>query len=239
LNVRAIVFDFDGVIANSEPLHFRAYREVLAERGVLLSESEYYSRYLGYDDVGAFLAVAGDRGVSWGMDVVDDLVRRKSVCLARLEQEASVLFPGAADAIRRLAARVPLAIASGALRAEIARTLEREGLAQHFNCVVAAGDTAVSKPAPDPYRQAVKLLGKVPAVSASGALAASECVAIEDSHWGLQSARAAGLVTIGLTNTYPSESLAAADAVLDHLDRLTWDFLERLPTIPRGSIGRK
>ena len=63
--LRAIVFDFDGVIANSEPLHFRAFRDVLADQGVDLAEHDYYTRYLGFDDLGAFRAIATDRGRTW------------------------------------------------------------------------------------------------------------------------------------------------------------------------------
>jgi beta-phosphoglucomutase len=239
LIVRAIVFDFDGVLANSEPLHFRAYREVLEPRGVALTEADYYARYLGYDDVGAFMAIAQDRGLRWSIQDVDELVRRKAVCLAKLEHHMSVLFPGAAQAVRRLSERVPLAIASGALRAEIMRTLERERLDGHFACVVAAEDTPVSKPAPEPYRRAVDLLAGHLASTTPARLEPGECVAIEDSNWGLQSARAAGLITIGITNTYAANALLGADAVVDHLDGLTWEFLESLTAIPENPIDRQ
>jgi HAD superfamily hydrolase (TIGR01509 family) len=220
--VKAVVFDFDGVIANSEPLHFRAYRDVLAEEGVTLSEADYYARYLGYDDVGAFGAVAADRGLAWSGARVSDLVRRKAERLEALERHHSVLFPGAARAIRSLAAAFPLAIASGALRAEIERVLVRESLVNEFVVLVAAEDTAVSKPAPDPYIRAVTLLSKFTGVGVEPA----ECVAIEDSRWGLESARTAGLRTIGVSHTYPLEVLAgAADVVVDRLDDLTVEFV--------------
>src|SRR5262245_35817531 len=103
--IKAVVFDFDGVIANSEPLHFRAYREVLAEVDVTLEESEYYGRYLGYDDNGAFRAIAGDRGLRWTDGFVSDLIRRKAGRMEVLERDQSVLFPGASGAIRCLADR--------------------------------------------------------------------------------------------------------------------------------------
>jgi beta-phosphoglucomutase len=219
---RAVVFDFDGVIANSEPLHFRGFRDVLASEGIDLQEPDYYARYLGYDDVGAFRAIAADANRQWGEEVVARLVRNKAERMKELERGVSVLFPGAREAIERLAGICPIAIASGALRAEIVGILERESLAAHFTAVVAAEDTPASKPAPDPYRLAVTRL----AAASAPALVPADCVAIEDSVWGLQSARAAGLRTIAITHTYPAEALAAdADLVVDHLDALTWELL--------------
>jgi beta-phosphoglucomutase len=213
--LRAIVFDFDGVIANSEPLHFLGYRDVLAAEGVALTEAQYYSQYLGYDDVGAFDRIGQDQGIEWTRKRIDELVARKAIRLEELEREVSVLFPGAADAIQRAAAAMPIAIASGARGAEIRRLLERERLIDCFTAIVAAEDTAVSKPAPDPYLRALALL----APSFGGQLAAADCVAIEDSHWGLQSARTAGMRTVAVTNTYPAAELSSsADLVITSLE---------------------
>jgi len=222
--IRAVVFDFDGVIANSEPLHFRAYRDVLAERGIALSESAYYENYLGYDDVGAFNAIGADAGVPLADTDIVDLVARKAVRLEALEKDGSVLFPGAREAIARVAAVWPVAIASGALKAEILRVLDHESLRGHFPVVVSAEDTPASKPDPAPYLLAVKLLA-----STVPGLKPSECVAIEDSKWGLVSARDAGLRTVGITHTYPATELAAAaDVTIDHLDRFTPSLLATL-----------
>ena len=207
--LRAIVFDFDGVIANSEPLHFQAFRDVLAGEGLALPERDYYDRYLGFDDVGVFRAV----GVETTR--IDDLVKQKAVRLEAIERDVSILFPGAAAAVRRLAASVPLAIASGAIGAEIRRVLEREKLSQFFATVVSAEDTPNSKPAPDPYLHAVAKLD----AACGGHLSPRECVAIEDSRWGLESARTAGLRTVGITHTYAAGTLVA-DLVVDALDRL-------------------
>jgi beta-phosphoglucomutase len=222
--LRAIVFDFDGVIANSEPLHFGAFRDVLAQEGISLTEVEYYTRYLGFDDVGVFQAVDAARR-AWAPSEIAALVARKAVRFEELEHDVSVLFPGAADAIRRAAAAVPIAIASGAIGAEIRRVLEREQLAGCFTAIVAAEDTPLSKPAPDPYLRAVSLL----ASACEGSLAAADCVAIEDSRWGLESARAAGLRTVAVTNTYDASAFAgAADLVIESLDSFDLDVLSRL-----------
>jgi HAD superfamily hydrolase (TIGR01509 family) len=222
--IEAVVFDFDGVIANSEPLHFRAFRDILSDESVTLLEQDYYGRYLGFDDVGTFRAVSRDRNLSWDSDRIAQLVERKAIRLEEIEQGASLLFPGAESAIRRLAAAVPLAIASGALRTEIERVLERTDLARYFGAVVGAEDTSASKPAPDPYLRAVSLLG----AAIGRPLRPADCVAIEDSRWGLESARLAGLRTVAVTHTYPAAELGQADLVITNLDALDLANLSRI-----------
>ncbi len=222
--IRAVVFDFDGVIANSEPLHFRAYRDVLADKGIALTEASYYELYLGYDDIGAFTAIAADSGTAFTDDEMAVLVARKAVRLEELEKSGSVLFAGARDAIIRMAEAFPIAVASGALKAEILRVLEHEQLRSHFQFVVSAEDTPASKPDPAPYLLAAEKLRV-----ALPDLQTHECVAIEDSKWGLVSARAAGMRTVGITQTYPaSELVGVADTVITHLDQFTPALLRSL-----------
>ncbi len=222
--IRAVIFDFDGVIANSEPLHFRAYRDVLVDKGIALTESSYYELYLGYDDIGAFTAIAADTGTALTAADMASLVARKAVRLEELEQSGSVLFPGARDAIMRMADAFPIAVASGALKAEILRVLDHEGLRGHFQFVVSAEDTPASKPDPAPYLLAAEKLR-----STVADLHAHECVAIEDSKWGLVSARAAGMRTVGITQTYPaSELVDVSDTVITHLDQFTLALLHAL-----------
>jgi len=223
--LRALVFDFDGVIADSEPLHFRAFRDVLAAAGVDLAEHDYYTRYLGYDDVGAFRAIGTDRGRPWSAADLSSLTAQKAARMEALERDASVLFPGAADAIRRAAAVVPLAIASGALGAEIRRVLDGADLTRHFSAIVSAEDTPAGKPAPDPYRRAVALLSTA---AGDPALRAADCVAIEDSRWGIESARAAGLRPVGVTSNFDAGELSEADLVIRSLVDLDVARLQRL-----------
>ena len=223
MSLKAIVFDFDGVIANSEPLQFQGYRDGLADECLTLTEPDYYAQYLGFDDVGAFEAIGRRHGAGWSDAHIRNLVARKAVRLEALERGVSVLFPGAADAIRRASTAVPIAIASGARGDEIRRVLQRERLSACFTAIVAAEDTPVSKPAPDPYLRAVTLL----APACGGQLRASDCVAIEDSHWGLQSARAAGLRTVAVINTYGADELLA-DLTISSLDAMDLDLLARL-----------
>lgn len=226
MSLRAIVFDFDGVIANSEPLHLRAYQEVLAREHLALTADDYYSRYLGYDDAGAFAAIATDRGRRWNADAIARLVAEKARRLEALERDTSVLFPGAADAMRRAAAVAPIAIASGALGPEIRRVLEREQLLPLVSVIVSAEDTPISKPAPEPYALAVARLAE----RIDGGCAPRNCVAIEDSIWGLESAAGAGLRTVAVAQTYDRAALGSADLVIDRIADLDLHAIAQLCT---------
>jgi len=221
--LQAIVFDFDGVIADSEPLHLRAFQQALAEEGLELTAQEYFSRYLGYDDAGMLEALARDRGIAVTDRRITALVARKGARLQAMMQ-ASVLFPGAEAFIRDAAAAVPIAIASGALRHEIDEIVQAAGLAGLFAAIVASGDTPEGKPSPAPYRLAFERLRE----AAADGLDPRRCVAIEDSRWGLESARLAGLRCVGVTNSYPAHELHGAELVVDGLKALTLPMLDRL-----------
>jgi HAD superfamily hydrolase (TIGR01509 family) len=220
--LQAIVFDFDGVIADSEPLHLRAYQQVLQKEGIVLVREEYYGRYLGFDDVGLFRALAKDRNISISDETVDRWIDAKSAVVEAMLRSGSVLFPGAASCIHTLAAQFPLAVASGALQPEISLVLENTGLAASFKTIASASDGVHGKPAPDLYLLALSKLREFTPVEAA------RCVAIEDSHWGLEAARAAGLRTVAVTHTYPASELAGADLVIDRLSEITVATLEAL-----------
>jgi beta-phosphoglucomutase len=222
--LQAIIFDFDGVIANSEPLHYTAFRQALDEDGIDLTAADYYAHYLGYDDVGVFRALGRDRGVPMGASRVEALVTRKGERLQELLDGGSVLFPGAVDFIRQAAAAVPIAIASGALRHEIDEILQAAGVDSLFRTIVASGDTAESKPSPEPYRRAFEQLR----AEAGVLLDPRRTVAIEDSRWGLESARGAGLRCVGVTNSYPAQALGGAELIAEGLGALSLDALDRL-----------
>jgi HAD superfamily hydrolase (TIGR01509 family) len=220
----AIVFDFDGVIADSERLHLTAYQVVLAPLGLELSDEAYYSTYLGYDDVGVFRRYARDRELAWDDGTIRTLCTEKGARFEELAARGEMLFDGAADFIRAAHAAVPTAIASGALTHEIEDVLERAGLRDRFLTIVGADQCARTKPSPDPYLEAVYRLR-----AAGHALDTSRTVAIEDSVWGLVSARTAGLRTVAVANTYARDELMAhAELVVAGLHALTLDALDRL-----------
>jgi beta-phosphoglucomutase len=222
--VQAIVFDFDGVIANSEPLHLKAFQDALAQEGLALTSEEYYARYLGYDDLGLLQALVRDRDLQWTGRQIADMVALKGVKLQNMLQTGEVLFPGAAAFIEAAAREMPIAIASGALRHEILEILEGARLDRLFETIVASGDTPESKPSPAPYRLAFDRLATATGVD----LDRRRCVAIEDSRWGLESARGAGLRCVGVTTSYGPDELTGAELVASGLDTLTLDALDEL-----------
>ena len=224
VSLSGVIFDFDGVIANSEPLHLRAYQEVLALRGITLESSHYYDRYLGYDDVGVFRAMSRDQQWDLSDETLAELIRVKGECFDTLVTQGDALFSGAAECIRRTAATVPIAIASGALAEEIESLLVTADLREYFRAIVASGDTPRSKPAPDPYLRATELL-RPHAVTAG--LDPQGCfVAIEDSRWGIESALRAGLPCVGVAQTYAADELDTAHSVVATIADVTLDTLQ-------------
>ena len=216
--IQAIVFDFDGVLADSEPLHLRAYQEVVSALGIMLSREDYYALYLGYDDEGVFRALAAAHAFELDESRLNALIAEKTRVFDAIMASGDILYPGAAACVERMASAYPLGIASGALRHEIELILRGARLDRHFRFIVASGDTPEGKPAPDPYRLAAELHRVAP----------SECVAIEDSRWGIESAKSAGLSCVAVTNTYPREQLAGADRIVRSLDEFTPALIESL-----------
>ena len=215
--ISAIVFDFDGVLADSEPLHLKAYQHIFEPHGIHIDRKTYCDRYLGYDDEGSIRQMVADNGLMLGDEEIEVLLREKARVFEKLVSNGDVLYRGAAGCARRLGAEWPLGIASGALRHEIELMLRGARLLDAFRFIVSAGDTDRTKPAPDPYLRAAELHGVPP----------PQCVAVEDSHWGLQSARDAGMRTIAIAHTYPHDSLTA-DRVIDSLEELTVDLFRGL-----------
>jgi beta-phosphoglucomutase len=220
--VEAIIFDFDGVIADTERLHLAAMQAALQtarREGIALTAEEYYARYLGLDDEGVFRVLSADRGVDLGDERIRELVAEKGRAYESLVAESdTLLYPGAAACIRRFHGRVPLAIASGAFAHEIRDALRPSGLLACLETIVGCGDTPAGKPAADPYVEAAHRLDVDP----------HRCVAIEDSRWGIQSAVAAGMTCIAVTTSYGAHELPGAVLVVPGLDAITLELIEGL-----------
>jgi HAD superfamily hydrolase (TIGR01509 family) len=217
-NISAVIFDFDGVLADTERLHLRAIQDALADYGHTLDDRVYFDRYLGYGDRDVLVEFARDR--NWSIDdaTIAAFMSTKSRRYRHHLASGSALYPTADTCVRCLAERFVLGIASGSLRAEILHILEPTGLGPSFRAIVGADDVTSGKPAPEPYRRAAELLGVEP----------SRAVAIEDSRWGLESARAAGMRTIGVTTTYPASALSMADRVVSSIGDVTVELIEEL-----------
>lgn len=223
--LRAIIFDFDGVVADNEPIHFAMFQRVLGEIGLFLSEEEYYANYLGYDDKGCFAAVLAARGRPAPKAVIDDLVSHKARVYLDYIREHLVIFPGVRELVREAATRFRLAIASGALRREIEFILEQAGIRKEFEHITSAEDVTHGKPDPEGFLHAVAALNrKTPA--GHPALIADDCLVIEDSIPGIRAGHAAGMKVLAVANTHTLQDLHEADAVVHSLAEVNLSELE-------------
>jgi beta-phosphoglucomutase len=223
--LQAVIFDFDGVITDSEILHFRAFNKVLTQHGLELTKKEYYSKYLGLSDVDCYNTLIDEGKLALEKSQVKTLVQKKTRIFEELARTDGKIIEGVREFLHLLAAeKVRTAICSGALRAEIELILEDAKLRSFFEAIVSAEEVKRGKPHPDGFLLALKRL------NANGVtrIAAQRCVVIEDSHWGLQAAQAAGMQTIAVTNTYEAEQLAGAGKIVACLDALTMKDLEQL-----------
>jgi beta-phosphoglucomutase len=216
--IRAVIFDFNGVLVDDEHFHFELFRDMLAALGVPLDEADYRDRYLGFDDRGAFAAALLDAGREAAPASVEELIALKAEMYANAAEWGVKLFPEAAETLASLADRYPVAICSGALRPEIESALLRLKVRDRVQSITSAEDTERCKPDPEGYLIALDRLG-----ADLPDLEAGQCLVIEDSLAGIQAARAAGMVAVGVTHTYRRDELegAGASAVVEELARIT------------------
>ena len=224
--LRAVIFDFNGIIVDDEPIHFELFRRVFGEEGIALSEADYYARYLGYDDRGAFSAGYRENDRRLDDAKLSELIDRK----ARYYQDAIrthvAIFPGVKSLVTALAPSLPLAVASGALRHEIETILATTGLIDHFKAIVSAEDVERGKPEPDVFLRA---LGALNDRNGNGKpIGAADCVVIEDSKEGIRGARRAGMKVLAVTNSHPADLLSEANAVVQSHEGVELAFLQKL-----------
>ena len=212
--LRAAVFDFDGVIVDSEPLHYRSLHDALLEDGVEITREEYWGIYLAFDDRGAIRLALEHHRQAAPPERVARIEERKVARFAQLVPEIPV-FDGAPELVRALAAQMPVAIASGARHDEIETILASLGLRGSFSALVGAEDAPRTKPDPAPYLEAAQQLARC-----EPGLDPAECVAFEDSVPGILAARGAGMRVVGVSNSYPAEKLGAAHRVVGSLAAL-------------------
>jgi len=225
----AVVLDFDGVIVNTEPLHFEAFREVLRPLGLAFSWEAYTSYYLGFDDRDAFREAFKKGGRTVEDDVLHRLIGDKARAFRGfVEQRGVESYPGVLPLIRSLSGRVPIALCSGALAGDIEPIIRKLDLGRVFDVVVTADDVEASKPDPASYLLVLKRLAEAfPARETRP----RHCVAIEDTPAGIEAASAAGLTVLAVCNSYGSEKLSAAARVVNSLRGIT---IRDLAALTRG-----
>ena len=188
----AVIFDFDGVLADTERVHLAATQEVFHDRGWSLTEQAYFADYLGYDDAELLKRFTNERGITIDDEAAKAIIDEKFDRFHARLAGGDALYPATRACVARGREKFQIAIASGAQHADIVAILRGGGLAGVFPVIVGIDDVDRGKPAPDPYAKAVRLLGVAP----------GDAVAVEDSRWGIASAREAGLRTIGITTNY-------------------------------------
>ncbi|MFN0066044.1 MAG: HAD family hydrolase [Limisphaerales bacterium] len=198
----AIIFDMDGVIVDSEPLHEQAFREIFAAMGCGETHGMDFAHYYGESDRALWLDFVAKHRPPQPLEELLDWKQRHFIAMLRRHEP---IFGPVPPLVERLAARWPLAVASGSLHPVIDEVLALRGLRRFFSTVVSVQDVGRGKPAPDVFLLAAERLGMPP----------SACVVLEDSAAGVTAARAAGMRVIAITNSLPAAQLAHADAVVD------------------------
>lgn len=222
--LKAFIFDCDGVIADTEPMHMACMQRLFGEEGIELTERDYFDHYLALDDRGCFIKAFSQRGIALNDEKLKDLIHRKSTYIEPVMRERLRLFPGVKDFIARASAKYPLAIASGALRNEIELVLSFGDISGFFRVIVSAEDVPRSKPYPDPFLRACALVSEAERQS----IQPGNCLVFEDSIHGVRAARDAGMKCVAITNSYPREKLDSAEMVIDSFTDLRVDTLEDL-----------
>jgi len=224
--LRAVIFDFNGIIVDDEPIHFKLFQRVLGEEGIVLSEEDYYARYLGFDDRGAFMAGFRENSRPLTAQKLQELIEQKADYYREAIRNHVTVFPGVKELVNDLAQTLPLAVASGALRHEIETILKTVGLHDHFSAIIAAEDVTQGKPEPEIY---LKALAALNARGGNGKpIGAADCVVIEDSKEGIKGALHAGMKCLAVTNSHPAELLGEATAVVKTLEDVKLSFLQKM-----------
>jgi len=226
--LKAVVFDFNGVILDDEEYHYEALKRVLAQEGVLITRRDYYRDCLGFDDRECFLwGLKGEENVhrAGGMDA---LVQRKFLYYEALLDKETRFFPGVCGLIRRVAAKYPLAVASMALRREIEMALEKASLTGLFSVIVSGEDVEKTKPDPEAYQRALAQLNGRRGGSPESSILPGHCLVIEDSVPGIRAAKRAGMRVLAVSHTVEAGMLAEADHVLDSLEGISLRDMEAI-----------
>jgi beta-phosphoglucomutase len=213
----AVIFDFDGVVVDTEPLHYAAFQRTLEPLGMHFSWQEYVETYIGFDDRDAFRHAFSSKGMTLGQDNLQGLIEQKAAFFNEVIRSGVPSYPGVVDLIVHLHRnKIPLAICSGALRSDIDPILAMLGIADYFDVIVTADDVAASKPDPECYELAYQRLLS----SRQYSFSKETTMAIEDTPAGISSAKAAGLQVCAVTNSYPAARLGQATFITESLSAL-------------------
>ena len=211
--LRAVIFDFDGVITDTDVLHFRAFNEVLASYGIKFTLRDYYREWLGLNDLDLFKMLVSKGQLKVDLQDIDGLIKKKNHLFEELAKTEGRIIDGVRDFLDLLRQNnIAIAIYSGSLLSEIELILEEGRLRDYFEQIVSAEQVKVGKPDPEGFLLALERLNETR----------------EDAHWGIEAAKAARMHTVAITNSYDADQLAIADKTIEHLDALSISDLQEL-----------
>ena len=224
---RAIIFDFNGVISDDEPLHLEVMRRVLAEERIAISDEDYWTKYIGRDDRHCFTTALTEAGrEAPDQATLDNLLTHKTNYYLEAVAAGPQFFPGVIELIERLASIYPLAIASGALRPEIEAVLAGGGIRDRFRVVISSEDVSASKPDPEIYLHALAELNA--SIEDAPSISPFECLVIEDSRAGIKAAHRAGMRCLAVATSFPAAALTEADWVFENIARIDPQIFDRV-----------
>jgi beta-phosphoglucomutase len=200
----AVIFDFNGTLSDDEPILCEIFMHLFAEHGRPMSAQEYFDQLAGLSDPAIVTTWLGEDHPD-----VQSVVDERTVRYRAAASDGSTIHEHVREAVRFAAERVPLAVCSGAARAEIEPVVQAAGIARCFRAIVSSDDVVHGKPDPEGYEKTLAILEVDPA----------EAVVFEDTEAGIASARAAGVGRVlAMRTTLEPHRLAAADELLDRID---------------------
>lgn len=232
MSLKAVLFDFNGIIINDETIHRQLIEEMLLGENLIIKPGEFTQVCWGRSDRACFKELLGSRGRVVSDEYLDKLLRQKADNYATMldKLQELPLYPGLEEIISQMRSEnLKLGLVSEAFRKDIELVLGRANLTQYFEAIVSSEDVATSKPEPEGYLLAVELLKeKYPELD----LQPGECLAIEDTSVGVRSAKNAGMQVLGVAHTYPFHMLQRqANWTVDYFDDIE---LERLKSVFLG-----
>lgn len=226
----AIIFDFDGVIVNTEPIHYQAFVEILKPIDLAFTWEEYQEKYMGFDDRDAFKEAFSCKSIMLSETELSNIIEKKALIFQEIISNGVTAYPGVIDLVLFLNKHnIPIAICSGALESDILPILKTLKIDNSFIHITTAEHVKKSKPDPECYNITSDLL-----INSYNNLniKKSQIIVIEDTPAGIKAAKDAGLNVIAVTNSYPTERLIESDRIISNLNTLLSELSANVTSVP-------